>query len=143
MKHASFNRAASHPFSSLERDLNQLFASIFQPSEAATAQAWQPLADVSETEAGYTIVLDLPGVAKEDLKVSLKDQVLKVEGERKAAQAEANYHRQERFLGHFAREFRFSEALQQEAIKAQFAHGVLRLEIPKAAKPAPIQIEIQ
>jgi len=96
--------------------------------------------DVRETDQGYELCVDLPGVKKEDLKAELKDGYLTIEASTNRNNDEKDekgkYIRRERFSGTFRRSFYVGEDVTQEDIKAKFENGTLMLDIPKKT-PAP------
>ena len=108
------------------------------------ASEWIPSVDVSETENGFEVRAELPGVTKDDLHVSVKDNLLTLSGEKRQEEVSdaQNYRRIERHYGSFQRHFRLPGEVETDAIKAEYTDGVLTVSIPKpeAAKPAEIPI---
>jgi HSP20 family protein len=102
----------------------------------------QPPVDIYETADGLVVLADLPGVAPEDLDVRLEDNILTLRGRAKhTLSGEAIYREFE--LISFFRQFELTDQVDQEKITARLSHGVLMLELPKAAKAKPKQINIQ
>ena len=105
--------------------------------------------DVLESDQDYTLLIDLPGIEKENVSADLKDGYLNIT----AASSQQNdeqddngrYLRRERFSGTYSRSFYVGEAVTEDDIKARFENGVLKLTIPKKEPQAPpkrmIQIE--
>ncbi len=97
--------------------------------------------DVKETETGYELLVDLPGVKKEDLKVELNDGCLTITAETKkdneVKDENGKYIRRERFSGTYSRSFYVDKTVTETDIKAKFADGVLTLEIPKKESSLP------
>ena len=96
--------------------------------------------DVKDTDKGYEVTMNMPGVRKEDVKAELKDGYLTVSAEtntKKDEKAEdGKYIRRERYSGSCSRSFYVGDGVKLEDIKAKFEDGVLKLEIPKKeAKP--------
>lgn len=91
--------------------------------------------DVKETEQGYEVTMNLPGVKKEDVKAELKDGFLTISATSRSDKDEQDpngrYIRRERFSGSCSRSFRVGEEITQEDIKARFEDGTLKLLIPK------------
>ena len=132
---------------SLHNELGQIFGDLFASNEGGTGMeetAWMPTVDVSETENGFEIHAELPGISENDVNVSVTDNVLTIRGEkRQEAEADGkNYYRVERRYGSFQRSFTLPRHVETSDIKAGFKDGVLALEIPKpeAAKPTTIPI---
>ena len=97
--------------------------------------------DVKDTDKGYEVTMNMPGVKKEDVKAELKDGYLTVSGVSNKSTDEKNsegkYIRRERYEGQCSRSFYVGEDVQQEDVKAEFKHGILKLFVPKKeAKPA-------
>ena len=96
--------------------------------------------DVKDTDKGYEVTMNMPGVKKEDVKAELKDGYLTVSAEtntKKDEKAEdGKYIRRERYSGSCSRSFYVGDGVKQEDIKAKFEDGTLKLFVPKAAKPA-------
>ena len=102
-----------------------------------------PATDVYETEEGLTLVMEMPGVSREDLEVSLENGVLRVEGRldfAKYERLEPVY--TEYNVGHYTRSFSLSDTVDQENITASLDDGVLTLTLPKSAAARPRRIEI-
>jgi len=105
---------------------------------------WQPLVTVYESDESFRIELELPGLSKEDIKVRYEDELLVVEGERKAPQTAEGVKtwRNERAYGKFARTFRLVKDVDSDSIQAQMSQGVLTLILAKSAKCKARCIEI-
>jgi len=108
---------------------------------------WTPTANVTETEREFLIKAELPEVKREDVKITLDNDVITISGERKKEKEEKNTNeiRVESFYGMFSRSFRLPDNVDVSAIRAESKDGVLRLHIPKteAAKPKSIAIEVK
>ena len=106
---------------------------------------WTPLTDVYENEENYQLKVDLPGVNKEDLKLSYKDGELSISGERKQETEEKNgqYHRIERTFGKYYRSFNLPKLIKSDKIDAEFKDGQLTVTIPKTEEAKPKQLEIK
>lgn len=114
-------------------------------SDWLSRSEWTPRVDITEDEKEYVIKADLPDVAKEDVKVTVENNVLLIRGERKFEKEEKNkrYHRVERSYGTFLRSFRLPDDADGSKIRADFKSGVLKVTLPKSEKATPKQIEIQ
>ena len=114
--------------------------------EAMTVAEWAPLVDIVEDENEYLIKAELPEVRKEDLKVTVQDNVLTLTGDRSFEKVEKGkkYHRIERAYGSFARSFSLPEEADAQKVSAEFKEGVLHIRLPKSekAKPKSIQVKI-
>ena len=105
---------------------------------------WAPSVDVSETADNFEVRAELPGVAKDDLHVSVKDNLLTLSGEKRQEKVDntQNYLRVERRYGNFQRKFALPPEVKTDDIKAEFSDGVLTLSIPKAEVAKPTKVPI-
>lgn len=95
--------------------------------------------DVKEQEGSYELEMDLPGLKKDDVKVALENGYLTVSAEKGDGEEkeDGKYIRRERYFGKCQRTFFVGEDVEQEDIKGEFKHGILKLSIPKKEhKPA-------
>ncbi len=108
---------------------------------------WVPAVDISENEDSLYVDVEIPGMKKEDIKVSLEHNVLSLKGEKKQDKEvkEENYHRWERCYGSFSRAFELPIPVEANKIKASYRDGVLHIALPKAeeVKPREIPIEVK
>jgi HSP20 family protein len=131
----------------VQNEMNQLFNSMFgsgSSRESRCEGCWQPEVDIIEDKDNFAVKLDIPGLEKEDIKVSVHENVLKVSGERKAEKEVEgkNYHRIERSSGAFSRSFSLPTAVDGQKIKANYKNGVLAIELPKVEEQKPKEIPI-
>jgi HSP20 family protein len=136
-------RRAVRPFDAV---FNQLFHDTL-PGYTSNA-GFLPAADVFETATGFELQLTLPGVAKDSLTIDVQEGQLTVSGERKAPVTEGEnavkVRRAESSYGTFSRKFRLPETVNQNAIQAEMADGVLRLTLPyDSDKTTKRQIEVR
>jgi HSP20 family protein len=113
--------------------------------EALTVAEWSPLVDIEESEKEYVIKAELPEIKKEDVKVTVENDVLTITGERKFEKEEKGkkYHRVERSYGSFARSFALPEDADGTKVSAEYKDGVLRIHLPKSEKAKPKTIEVK
>ena len=128
--------------------LNRVFARVprgGEENEAMTVADWVPLVDISETGAEYMIKAEIPGVKKEDVKVTLEHGVLSIRGMRKQ-EVDGNsikYHRVERSYGNFVRNFSLPDLVDDAKLEAVVKDGILTLHLPKSEKAKPKAIEVK
>ncbi len=106
--------------------------------------AWMPVVDIVEEPEFLRIVAELPGVKPENVKISVEDNVLTIQGtkEQIAQETTEKVHRYERTYGAFERSFTLPATLNPEAIKATYEHGLLTLVLPKVEKAKARQIMV-
>jgi HSP20 family protein len=104
-----------------------------------------PAVDVREDATRLEITAELPGLARKDVEVLVKDGVLTLRGEkrREAEPAEGRAHRVERRWGAFARSFVLPETVDATAVEARFRDGVLTVVLPKRPESRPLSVEIR
>lgn len=124
----------------------KLFENFFgaEPGEEIASRTWLPPVDIQETEDGYKLAVELPGLTKDDVNITLENNVLRLSGERKFERdaKKDNYHRIERTYGSFTRSFALPSQVNSEGVTATFADGVLNLVVPKAEQAKPRKIAI-
>ena len=108
------------------------------------APRFSPRFEVRETEQGYVLTADIPGVKEEELDISFHRKVLTVRGQRtEAERAEGEtYHLYERHYGEFSRSFTLPEEADEESIHASLEAGVLTVTIGKKARAKPRKIAL-
>ena len=106
---------------------------------------YNPAVDIVEDKDSFSLEFDLPGLRKDDIKITVNEGVLAVSGERKrdAEEDEKNFRHFERNVGTFSRSFRLPDYVDGDSIKAAYKNGVLRLVLPKKAEAKPYTIEIK
>ncbi len=106
---------------------------------------WRPMTDVEETDDAYLVRVDLPGLKKKDVHVTLQDNVLTISGERKreSSKKEDGYRMQERFHGKFERAFTLPGDVDASAINAEFKDGVLTVTLKKSEERKAKEIQIR
>jgi len=131
-------------FDDVEKMINQAFGHSNLNKEITSHV--HPLLDVYETDSTIVASLDLPGVEKKDVEVSVSNGFLTISGERKNISGESSEGGiwQETSFGTFKRTFELTEAVVEDKIKAQFKDGVLKISLPKAeeVKPAVRNISV-
>jgi HSP20 family protein len=133
----------------LQDRMNRLFEDATQRRGQADAGAgdeferadWTPASDIYETESGYLIAMDLPGIDREALEIDINDNRLVVKGTR--AIAESRQHRTERPRGKFLRTYSVPGSVDQAKIAAEYKDGVLQISLPKRTEQKPKRIDIK
>jgi HSP20 family protein len=138
-----FEREFGRMFNSLE---NRFGISRSKEEDAEYENAvWMPLTDIYEDKDKYSLKLDLPGIKKEDVKISFVDGKLSISGERaqESEHKDSKCHRIERSFGKYYRSFSLPENIQSDKINAEFNNGQLSITVPKAEEAKPKEIEIK
>ena len=130
------------------REFATFFGNFAEPNgkDKLTTGNFVPPVDVYEDEQNLTLKLEIPGVEESDLNVSVENETLTVQGERKFEKEvkEQSYHRVERSYGTFTRTFSLPNSIDADKVSAAYKNGVLTLTMPKKeeAKPKTIKIEV-
>lgn len=108
---------------------------------------WAPPVDVYEDKEHVVVEAQVPGLEMNDVKISVNDRTLLLEGERKHERTEdqGNYHFREAHYGSFARSFRLPNYVKTNEATATYAKGILTVKVPKQeqAKPKLIPVEVK
>jgi HSP20 family protein len=126
---------------------NRLFGTWTRPpgEEFLTVADWTPPVDIEENDKEYLLKAELPEVKREDVKVTVDNGVLTLQGERKQEKEEKGkkFHKIERFYGNFLRTFAVPVDADETKVAADFKDGILRVHLPKTEKPRPKAIEVK
>ena len=128
----------------MNRMVNEFFGDGNGEAAGSGLSSWTPAVDIHETEDGFVIKAELPGVSKDDVSIDVHQNTLTLRGQRKheAEVKQDKYHRVERAYGSFQRSFVLPTVVDQDKVQATYKDGVLELHLPKseAAKPKRIAI---
>lgn len=127
----------------LRREFDDLFERFGSAPMRSVYTAY-PAVNLYETDEAYMLVAELPGLAPEDVSISLEGSTVTLAGERKAEPEDgASVHRRERPSGAFRRAFDLPVAIDGERVEAVHRNGVLTLRLPKAPEHRPRQITVK
>ena len=135
--------SSRHP-SSWVNEVDRLFDLAFPVAPQTRAAGWVPPLDLWEQGDQFVVRLELPGLKKEEVQLSLHEGVLTVKGERKHAftSKPGETFRSERSYGSFSRNVALPAQVNHEAVTAAFKDGVLTVTLPKAESAKPRQITV-
>jgi len=131
------------PLFLFQNRLNRLFDPFLE--EALPLTNWVPACDIYETDKDIVVKAELPGLKKEEVFVSIENNVLMLRGERKFTDEvkRENFHRVERTYGEFLRSFTLPTFVDTTKILAEFKDGILMVTLPKREEAKPKQIEVK
>jgi HSP20 family protein len=141
-----------NPFRDLDDLIDRLPRLAGRPAPRADGECdhlmppdWVPPVDVVETPEAYILQAELPEVSGRDVKVSVQDGVLRLEGERRrrTPDPDARLHRVERAYGCFVRSFVLPDDVEEGGLEATFRDGVLTVRMPKSEQARPRTIEVK
>ena len=108
------------------------------------ARVFLPMADIYETQNALSVILEMPGVEKNNVEIRIEDDVLNVKGQLDLSKYQGLLPLYTEYnVGHYARSFQLSSKIDQNKIAAELKDGILTLKLPKAeeAKPRTIQVK--
>ena len=148
MKLMRWNPSPSRDLTTFQDEVNRLFNDVFaETGNGYTNRGFAPALDVEETKDAFVIRADVPGVNKDDVKVSLADDLLTIRGERKRVREVGDENTQlrrvERAYGSFERRLAFDSPVRADKVKATYRDGVLEVTVPKADEARVHDIEVQ
>jgi HSP20 family protein len=138
-------RSASEWVRNFDRLFDESFDRFFTGARNGASEKRSPALDVAESEQAYTVRLDLPGVTKDDVKVSIEGRSVSIVAQPAQAPERKDGDRvlvRERAARSFARSFVLPLELDEERSKARLEHGVLTLELAKRQAAQPIRINV-
>ncbi len=137
------------PFSTLRDEIMDVFDNFNLVNIPSPSTSFMPKVEIKDQGTSYLISAEVPGMSDKDMSVTVRDNCLILEGEKKEEHKEdkKGYYRSELNYGSFYRAIPLSEEINPEKISASYKHGVLRVEIEKTpesqrkSKKIPIKIE--
>jgi HSP20 family protein len=140
-----WNWSAFDQLTNIRDEINRLFESPLENGSSGVFNTWAPALDVYENNESVIVRAEVSGMRKEDIDISLQDNVITVSGERKN---EKKYEggktsREERLFGRFTRSIALPKQVDVSAVKATYKDGLLTVTLPKAEEAKPRQIQIQ
>ena len=136
------------PMLSLGRELDRFMDETFgrlSPNGGALPTSWTPAMDVSEDEQGLLLELEIPGLAPEAVEVTTDQGLLTIKGEKSATRQREGVRPlvTERTHGRFVRTLQLPQGVDESKVEAEFANGLLRIRVPRAALPQARKVEIR
>ena len=130
----------------MNRDFDSIFDSLFNFPSVRSSNSWAfvPKVDIFEDKENMTVLVEVPGMEKDDVKVQIEDGILTISGERKSfsESKESSYVRSELCAGSFSRSFTLPDNVDQEKITADYKNGMLTVLLPKMEKSKPKEIKV-
>jgi len=126
------------------REIDDFFRD-FSPSTIGHSAGAAPRMrmDISETDQNYTVKAEIPGVSKEDIKVSINGNQVTLSAEVKSEEEQSGALRNERYYGQLYRSFTLPQEVDDEQAEARYENGVLQLTLPKKSGGGGKQLQIQ
>ena len=130
--------------SHLRDELDSLFELPFWSNFGRQSQlfsGWSPALDLYQNNDNVIARVELPGMRKEDIEISLHDGMLTISGERKS-ESDEKAERTERYVGKFRRSVSLPTAVNSDKVTANYRDGILTVTLPKAEEAKPKQIQV-
>ena len=129
----------------LRKDMDRLFGGLTGWPAGETVAGVFPLTNVTEDDHNYYVRAELPGMAANEIDISVTGESISISGERqiRAEKKEAKYHRREREAGKFSRIISLPGQVDTEKVEASCIDGVLTIIVPKAEAAKPKQITVK
>src|SRR5437867_9064088 len=138
--------SASDRWNTLRDELNSFFELPLWSSFPQAGQlftGWSPALDLFQSNDNIVAVIELPGMRKEDIEISLHDGTLTISGERKRESANGEKaERTERYVGTFRRSITLPTRVDANKVNASYRDGILTVTLPKATEAKPKQIPV-
>jgi len=135
-----------HPIHQLRREMDRLFSGVLGNVGDVSwplAGRGRPAVNVWETDDALKVELEVPGVEREQVELSVAGEELSIKVERPELEQEGTaYHRRERPVGAFARVLRLPVPVDADRVEAEMRHGVLTISLPKAESARPRKIQV-
>ena len=127
---------------SLFRDFDRVFETSFRPYRA---EAWLPRVDVFDREEQLVIRAELPGIAADDIDITVESGALVISGTRESdtTEDEGDFHRREIFRGEFRRSLLLPEGLDLDAITAASKDGIIEIAISRSPEVLPKKVKVE
>ena len=134
---------AADRWSNLRDELHSLLESPFLTGFGRVFTGWSPALDLYQSNDNIVAVIELPGMRKEDIEISLHDGTLTISGERKRESANGDKaERTERYVGTFRRSITLPTRVDANKVNASYQDGILTVTLPKAEEVKPKQIHV-
>jgi len=133
----------------IQREINRMFNDFFRSGWAEDSSlvptAWSPATDITEESDAFVVNVELPGLGKQDVKITMENGTLTIKGEKKQEKESKNpnYHRVERSYGAFQRSFVLPATVVAEKVDASFADGILTVRLPKAEEARAKAVDVK
>lgn len=133
----------------IQREINRMFNDFFRSGwgedSSLVPTAWSPATDIIEEGDAFVVKVELPGLSKQDVRITIENGTLTVRGEKKQEKESktSSYHRVERSYGAFQRSFALPATVTAEKVDASFADGILTVKLPKADEARTKAVDVK
>lgn len=144
-----FSSSLFEPLTNFDRGVNTMLDKFVRGGTvddgSFAISHWMPAVDVAEHEEEYQVKVELPGISKEDVNITMQENILTIRGEKKQEKESkgSSYHHVERSYGSFQRSFTLPTSVKHDKVEAAFNDGLLTVTLPKAEEAKPKQIDVK
>jgi len=125
--------------------MNRMLSDFFGEEDSRTVSTLTPAMDLVDSKDSVKVRVELPGIARDDVEISLKDDTLTIKGDKKQEKEDIDENRYyvERNFGSFVRTLNLTSKVKADAVEAKFRDGVLEIKLPKAEEEKVKEIQVQ
>jgi HSP20 family protein len=129
----------------LRDDMDRFFDTFFGRTPKEAEGGWSPTVDIEEDNENYLVKAELPGIIKDDIKISVRGNLITLSGERRYTSETKmkTFHRIERSYGKFSRTIALPSDVDSDTVKATYKDGILTVTLPKPVSTKPTEIEVE
>jgi len=141
-----WGKTPPQPLDMFRREVDSLFNQFLgSDGDRTMPLTFWPSTSLAETQDGYEVTVELPGLQAEDVNVELKDGELWISGEKKEEHEDKgkNYYHIERRFGHFHRSIPLPGTMDADGVQAEYKDGILKIQVPKSEHAKPRRIEVK
>jgi len=140
-----FNLPSSDALGTVQREMEQLFGRFLNDSSenGRTARGWRASAAVWDNADKVSLEIELPGVTKDSIDLTIHKGVMRISGERKAPEGDRNYWVNERLYGPFDRTISLPDDIDPDSVDAQLTDGVLHVSLSKRPEAQPKKVTVK
>jgi len=132
-----------YDFKNLRRDLYRFMDNFFEREPDWEPGIWEPPVDLVETEDGYIVVAEIPGMSRDDIKINIQNGALYLSGEKKSLHPEQSLLKSECYYGRFRRRLTLPGEIDRDKVSAKYQNGVLQITLPKMEQARATEIKVE
>lgn len=132
-----------HDLRNLRKEVHRVVKDFLRNEPEWESGYWQPAVDLVETDDAYVVIAEIPGVKRDEIKISMNENNLRISGERKPLHDLKQHLRSECYYGPFRRSIHIPDEVNKEKITAKYENGLLEVTLPRQKKSAAQEIKIE
>ena len=132
-----------HVLNEFNRGFGRIYNERLLDRQETDVTDWVPQVDIKESENGYSVLADIPGIKPSDVEITLHNNVLTIRGERNEVSESNEFRHRERTYGSFVRQFNLPDSVDENGVKAQANNGVIEISVPRIPESRPRSITVE